>query len=118
MRLLVLIDEGDQDRALLHRVDHIQRRSLHAENHVGIVDQSVAIGGEFDILERGIDQTDSISRARLHVQLGAQLDQLADNGRHQRHAPFVRLCLLQNGDVDIHGKLPGGPVPCGRDPSK
>ena len=104
-RLLVRIDKADQDRAFFHRVDHIQRRWLHGEDHVGIFDQSVAIAGECDILERRIDQAGSVSSARLHVQLGAQLGQLADDGRHQRHAPFVGMCFLQNGDVDVHEAL-------------
>ena len=99
------IDEGNQDRAFLHRVDHVQRRWLHSENYVGVADQSVTIGRESDILECGIDDAGGISRARLHVQLGAQFGQLADNGRHQRHASFVRMCFLQNGDVDVHGTL-------------
>ena len=99
-RLLVRIDERDQDRAFLHRVDHIQRRGLHGENHVGVGDQLLAIVNEGDILERGVGQLDGISRARLHVQFGAELDQLGDDGRHQRHAPFVRMGFLQNGDVD------------------
>ena len=58
-----------------------------------------------NILECGIDDAGGISRARLHVQLGAKLDELADNRRHQRHAPFVRMGFLQNGDVDVHETL-------------
>jgi hypothetical protein len=36
------------------------------------------------------------------MQLGAELDQLRDYGRDQRHAPFVRLCFLENGNVNVH----------------
>ena len=56
-------------------------------------------------LNDGIDDAGGISRARLHVQLGAQLGQLADNGRHQCHASFVRMGFLQNGDIDVHETL-------------
>ena len=62
-RLLVRVDEGNEDRAFLHRVDHVQRGWLHSENHVGVADQSVAIVNERDVLERRIGQADRISRA-------------------------------------------------------
>ena len=75
-RLLVRIDEGDEDRAFLHRVDHVQRGRLHGEDHIGVADQLLAIIDEGDVLERGVGQLDGVARARLHVQLRAQLDQL------------------------------------------
>ena len=99
---MVGVDEADEDRAFLHRVDHLQRGRLHGEDHVGVADQRLAVGDEGDILEGGVGQLDRVPGARLHVQLRAELDQLGRNGRHQSHAPFVRLGFLQNGDVDIH----------------
>ena len=62
----------------------------------------LAIVDEGDVLERGVGQLDGVAGARLHMQLRAELDQLGRDGRHQRHAPFVRLGFLQNGDVDVH----------------
>ena len=66
-------------------------------------DQRGAIVDEGDILERSVGQLIGIPGAGLHVQSGAELDQLRHDGRHQGHAPLVRLGLLQDGDIDIHG---------------
>ncbi len=99
------VDEGDENGALLHGVDHIQGRGLDREHHVGVSDELFAIGDEDDVLERGVGQLDGFPRARLHVQLGAELDELGGNRRRHGNAPLVWMGLLQDGDVDVHRHL-------------
>ena len=104
-RLMPGVNEGNEDGAFLHRVDHIQSRRLDRKHDVGVGHELVAIGDEDDVLERGVGQLDGFPGAALHVQLGAELDQLGDDRRHQGNAPLVRLGLLQDGDVDVHGQI-------------
>src|SRR3984885_4551987 len=104
-RLLLRTDVRDEDRAFLHRADHVQRGWLHGKNHIGVADQLLAILNEGDVFVRGIGELDRVSGARLHVKLRAELDQLGDKGGYQRHTPFVRVSFLQNGDVDVHEAL-------------
>ncbi len=88
----------------MHLVDHAERRRLHGQQHVRVAHQSVAISREGDIAVRRIRERDGIAGAGLHVQLRPELHQPRDDGWNQRNAPFVRLCFLQNGDVDKHAR--------------
>jgi hypothetical protein len=102
LRLLVGVDEADENGAGLHGVDHIDRRRLHAQHHIRIRDQRRDIGHEDDILERVIMQPDGVARTALHMQPGAELPQLGYIARHQGDPPLMRPGLLQNGDIHIH----------------
>ncbi len=102
-RLLVLIDEADQDRPWLHRLDRLRRRRLDGQHHVGVGEQGPAVIHEGDIGEGAVGQLDRRPGAGLHVQPRAQLDQLGGHRRDQGHPPLQGLGLLQNGDVHIHG---------------
>ena len=99
------VDEGDQDRALLHRVDHVEGWRLDSQDDIGVGNQGLAIIHEADVLERAVRQLDGVARARLHVEFAAKLDQLGGDGWRQRHAPFMRAGFLQNGDIDVHLQL-------------
>ncbi len=103
LRLVRRVDEADQDRAGFHGVDDGEGRGLNRQDHVRLGDHRDPVIEDGDILERGILQPDRGARAGLHVQLAAELDQLGNDRGRQGDAPFVRLGLLQNGDVDIHG---------------
>ena len=107
---MVCIDERDENGALLHGVDDLDCRGLDRKHHIGVGDQLLAVGDEGDILECSVGQFDGVSGARLHVQLRAELDQLGNDRRHQSHAPFVRLCFLQNGDIDVHEGSSSWPI--------
>ena len=103
--LFVGVDKRNEDRAFLHRADHIQCGRLHGEHHIGVADQHLAIVHKGDVLESCVGQLDRVCCSRLHLQLCAQFDQFGRNGWHQCHASFVWLGFLQNGDVDVHWAL-------------
>ena len=104
-RLFVGVDERNEDRAFLHRADHIECGRLHGEHHIGVADQRLAIVHKGDVLESCVGQLDRVCCSRLHMQLCAQFDQFGCNGWHQCHASLVWLGFLQNGDVDVHWAL-------------
>ena len=43
------VDEADQDRARLHRVDHVQRRWLDGEHDIGVRHEGFAVIHEGDV---------------------------------------------------------------------
>ena len=107
-RFIVFVDEGDKDRPLLHRVNNFQRGRLHGKNDIGIAHQRLDVGNDSHVLVDGIGKLHCISGTGLHAQPGAKLRQSDSDRGHERHAPLMRLCLLQNGDVDVHGVLRSG----------
>jgi hypothetical protein len=111
---MVCVDEGDENGASLHGVDHLERRGLDGEDDVGVGDQLLAVRDKGDILEGRVGELECVRRARLHMHLRADLDQLGNDRWRQSNAPFVRLGFLQDSDVDIHEGSSSEPI-LGRD---
>ncbi len=103
-RLLARVDEADQQRPWLHRVDDIDVGRLDGQHHVGVAQHRRAIRRDLDVDEVGIARMDRTAGARLHVQPGAELDQPGDERRNESHPALVDARLGQYRDVDVHGQ--------------
>src|SRR3546814_9801963 len=75
------------------------------DDDVGIADQPLRVGGERDVLVRGVRNAAGHTGFGLHVNLAAQLDQFVGDGGDKRHTAFVRTSLLQHGNFDRHIRM-------------
>jgi len=100
------VDETDQNRSLLHGVDHVERRGLNAEDDVGGGQQIGAIFDELDVLVGFVREAARDTGTRLHVELRAQLHELRGKARDESHPFFERLGFFQHGNIHIHRKSP------------
>ena len=66
----LFVDERNQDGVLVHRIDHFERRRLHAEHHAGDRNVRFPVVDGYDVFKHAVGQRDGAGGAGFHVQPG------------------------------------------------
>src|SRR5208283_3165862 len=104
--LLGRVDVRNEDCALAHRSDDIQRRRLNSEDDVGIADQIRAVGDKCNATKCRVWELDGIARARLHAHEEPKLRQFSDDAGYERDPLLARTSFLDNRDFYRHVSTP------------